>query len=109
MEVLTSGPAADSLLVAAWETTDYSVFTFPLDPSTGLPLEGITPTPVAFATGTPMPWGLTVDPVTHNIWLTKWPETPVAGSADLLQITQRPIFADGFELGTTTAWSATVP
>lgn len=100
IEFLTSGPLADTLLVAFYNHSGESVSFIELDPSTGLPAGGTTPTPLPFLSGTDKTWGLAVDPLTGYIWVTTYDPTV---EPHLVEIAA-PIFADGFESGNTTAW-----
>jgi hypothetical protein len=104
LEVATRGLLAGSALVADYASST-PVVSFPLDPVTGLPQEGTSPTllPFATASGLVLTWGLAIDPVTDNIWILLY-----AGSGPLMiQIERAALFEDGFESGDTTAWRAT--
>lgn len=100
IEFLTSGPLADTLLIAFFDYTGEAVSFVELDPATGLPASGTTPTPVPLLSGTDRAWGLGIDPVTNNIWVTIY--EPTTGP-HLVEIAAG-LFADGFESGDTTAW-----
>ena len=91
------------MLVAAFVNSSVAdLYHFPIDPVTGLPAEGTTPTPVAFVNnGNDSAWGVATDPITGNIWLIEWDGT----DSDLFQIGAIPP-----PVGVPTAgfWSSTV-
>lgn len=100
VEIVTSGPLAGSLLGASYDE-DRTLFTLALDPGTGLPAGGATPSVTPFATGLSNGWGVSIDPVTGNIWLIRF-----AGAGPvLIQIGLPLLFEDGFESGDLSAWS----
>jgi hypothetical protein len=100
-EFMTSGPLADTLLIVFYDYVGESLSYIDLDPSTGLPIEGTTPTLHPLLTGTTEAWGLGVDPLTGYIWVTMWDPT---FEPYILAIAV-PFFADGFESGDTSAWA----
>jgi len=83
-EYITSGPLAGTMMVAAYNSSATAdLYYFPINSSTGLPAQGLTPTPVAFANnGDGEAWGVATDPVTGNIWLIDFDGT----DSDLFQI-----------------------
>lgn len=104
VEFYSSGSLADKLLIAFYDYTDEAVSFIDLDPSTGLPSEGSTPTLHPLLSGTTEVWGLGVDPTTGNIWVTIW--TPTF-EPYLIEIAG-PLFADGFESDDVSMWSSAV-
>lgn len=100
VEFYTSGPLADTLLIAFYDHVDESVSYIDLDASTGLPSGGTTPTLHPLLSGTTEVWGLGIDPITDHIWVTIWSPT---FEPYLIEIAG-PLFADGFESGDTLAW-----
>lgn len=106
VEVVASGPLAGSLLGTSFSADPATLFTLEIDPATGLPAGGTTPAVTAFATGLSNGWGVAIDPITGNPWSIRFS----AGSPALIQIRVKPpLFADGFETGDTSAWTASTP
>ena len=82
MEYVTSGPLANTLIFADWnDAANHTVHYYSIDPATGLPVGGTTATPQLFVSGYDDAWGLSIDPVTDNIWVINY------GDDTLLQIT----------------------
>ena len=82
MEYVTSGPLANTLIFTNWDDGgNQTVHYYSIDPATGLPVGGTTATPQLFVSGYDDAWGLSIDPVTDNIWLINYNDDP------LLQIT----------------------
>ena len=73
IEYITSGPLADHLIVANYGSNsptgpnDLAITTIPVDATTGLP--NANPVVTQFAGGTDQAWGLTIDPITGNLWV----------------------------------------
>lgn len=69
---ITTGNLANTIIFA--DFTNNSVAYFDVDPLTGLPVGGTTPTTNTFLSGfisnAEGPWGLAVDPITDNIFVT---------------------------------------
>lgn len=106
VEVVSSGPLAGSLLGTSFGADPATLFTVEIDPATGLPAGGTTPAVMPFATGLTNGWGVAVDSITGNLWSIRF----TAGSPALIQIgVKRALFADGFETGDTSAWTASTP
>lgn len=100
VEFVTSGYLADSLLIAFHDYVGNTISFIDLDPSTGLPAEGPTPTVHPLLTGTTEAWGIAVDPVTGYVWATMYEPT----FEPYIVVIAVPVFADGFESGDNSAW-----
>lgn len=85
---VTSGPLAGTMMITAYNNSDTAdIYHFPIDSATGLPAEGLTPTPVPFVNnGDNEAWGVATDPVTGNIWLIEFDGT----GSDFFQIGSNP-------------------
>jgi len=81
---ITSGPLSGAMMVTAYNNSDTAdIYYFPIDGASGLPAEGLTPTPVPFANnGDGEAWGVATDPVSGNIWLIDFD----GSGSDLFQI-----------------------
>ena len=82
IEYVTSGPLVNTLIFVDYDDEgDQTVGYYSIDPATGLPVGGTTATPQLFVTGYDWAWGLSIDPVTDNIWVINYNDD------SLLQIT----------------------
>ncbi|WP_395373445.1 PKD domain-containing protein [Marinicella sp. W31] len=67
IEYITNGLLADHIVVAAYNNLESTIGLIPVDPVTGLP--AATPTIQVLASGNNSAWGLSIDPITGNLWL----------------------------------------
>ncbi|WP_036832264.1 hypothetical protein [Photobacterium sanctipauli] len=95
LEYILTGALANTLLI-----TDYgngTILALEIDPITGLPVGGTSPVVSTFASDYENSWGLTIDPITQNIWAINYDSEPIVqiAAVDVAEPTPTIIFSIG--------------